>query len=30
MKKAAVYSSIKTQNFRSSGNMTIRVFGQTP
>ncbi len=29
-KKAAVYSSIKTQNFRNAGALTIRVAGATP
>ncbi len=29
-KKAAVYTSIKTQNFRNPGALVIRAFGQTP
>ncbi len=29
-KKAAVYTSIKTQNFRNAGALAVRVFGQTP
>ncbi len=30
VKKAAVYSSIKTQNFRNAGALTMRVAGPTP